>query len=64
MAGWRVGFVVGNRHVIQGLRTLKTNLDYGIFSALQKAAEAALELPDHYLEEVQLRYRTRRDFFD
>ncbi|KPQ34363.1 MAG: LL-diaminopimelate aminotransferase [Phormidesmis priestleyi Ana] len=62
MAGWRVGFVVGNRHVIQGLRTLKTNLDYGIFSALQKAAEAALELPDHYLEEVQLRYRTRRDF--
>jgi LL-diaminopimelate aminotransferase len=62
MAGWRVGFVVGNRHVIQGLRTLKTNLDYGIFSALQKAAEAALELPDHYLEAVQLRYRTRRDF--
>jgi LL-diaminopimelate aminotransferase len=62
MAGWRVGFVVGNRHVIQGLRTLKTNLDYGIFSALQKAAEAALNLPDHYLEAVQLRYRTRRDF--
>lgn len=62
MAGWRVGFVVGNRHVIQGLRTLKTNLDYGIFSALQKAAEAALDLPDHYLEAVQLRYRTRRDF--
>jgi len=30
MAGWRVGFVVGNRH-IQGLQTLKTNLDYGIF---------------------------------
>lgn len=62
MAGWRVGFVVGNRRVIQGLRTLKTNLDYGIFSALQKAAEAALQLSDDYLEEVQLRYRTRRDF--
>ena len=62
MAGWRVGFVVGNRHVIQGLRTLKTNLDYGIFSAMQKAAEAALQLPDRYLEEVQHRYRTRRDF--
>ena len=46
MAGWRVGFVVGNRHIIQGLRTMKTNLDYGIFSALQKAAEAALQLPD------------------
>ncbi len=62
MAGWRVGFVVGNRHIIQGLRTLKTNLDYGIFSALQKAAETALQLPDLYLTEVQTRYRTRRDF--
>lgn len=62
MAGWRVGFVVGNRHIIQGLRTLKTNLDYGIFAALQRAAETALQLPDVYLEDVQTRYRTRRDF--
>lgn len=62
MAGWRVGFVVGNRHIIQGLRTLKTNLDYGIFAALQKAAETALALPDDLLETVQTRYRTRRDF--
>lgn len=62
MAGWRVGFVVGNSDVIQGLRTLKTNLDYGIFSAIQKAAETALQLPDEYIKEVQHRYRTRRDF--
>jgi LL-diaminopimelate aminotransferase len=62
MAGWRVGFVVGNRHVIQGLRTLKTNLDYGLFSVLQTAAETALNLPDSYLKTVQDRYRTRRDF--
>lgn len=62
MAGWRVGFVVGNRHIIQGLRTLKTNMDYGIFAALQSAAETALQLPDVYLHEVQARYRTRRDF--
>jgi LL-diaminopimelate aminotransferase len=62
MAGWRVGFVVGNRHVIQGLRTLKTNLDYGLFSVLQTAAETALNLPDSYLQTVQDRYRTRRDF--
>ena len=62
MAGWRVGFVVGNRHIIQGLRTLKTNLDYGIFAALQTAAETALQLPDKYLTEVQDRYRTRRDY--
>jgi len=62
MAGWRVGFVVGNRHVIQGLRTLKTNLDYGIFSAIQVAAETALKLPDTYLEAVCNRYKERRDF--
>lgn len=62
MAGWRVGFVVGNNKIIQGLRTLKTNLDYGIFSALQAAAETALQLPDSYLHEVQNRYSTRRDF--
>lgn len=62
MAGWRVGFVVGNRHIIQGLRTLKTNLDYGIFAAIQSAAQAALDLPDVYVHEVQARYRRRRDF--
>ncbi len=62
MAGWRVGFVVGNRHIIQGLRTLKTNLDYGIFAVLQTAAQTALELPDEYVLKVQQRYKERRDF--
>jgi LL-diaminopimelate aminotransferase len=62
MAGWRVGFVVGNRDIIQGLRTLKTNIDYGIFSAIQVAAKTALELPDSYLQEVRQRYCQRRDF--
>jgi LL-diaminopimelate aminotransferase len=62
MAGWRVGFVVGNSDIIQGLRTLKTNLDYGIFSAIQKAAETALQLPDQYIKDVQNRYSQRRDF--
>jgi len=62
MAGWRVGFVVGNCHIIQGLRTLKTNLDYGIFAAIQAAAETALQLPDRYIKQVQERYQTRRDF--
>jgi LL-diaminopimelate aminotransferase len=62
MAGWRVGFVVGNSHVIQWLRTLKTNIDYGIFAAIQVAAETALRLPDFYLETVCNRYSDRRDF--
>jgi LL-diaminopimelate aminotransferase len=62
MAGWRVGFVVGNNDIIHGLRTLKTNLDYGIFAVLQSAAETALQLPDIYVKQVQDRYRQRRDF--
>ena len=62
MAGWRVGFVVGNSDIIQGLRTLKTNLDYGIFAVIQTAAEMALQLPEDYLQTVQDRYRQRRDF--
>ncbi len=62
MAGWRVGFVVGNSDIIQGLRTLKTNLDYGIFAAIQTAAKTALQLPDVYIKQVQERYRQRRDF--
>jgi LL-diaminopimelate aminotransferase len=62
MAGWRVGFVVGNSQIIQGLRTIKTNLDYGVFTALQAAAQTALELPDEYVTQVQDRYCERRDF--
>lgn len=62
MAGWRVGFVVGNPQIIQGLRTLKTNLDYGIFAVVQAAAQTALQLPDSHLQSVQQRYRERRDF--
>jgi LL-diaminopimelate aminotransferase len=62
MAGWRVGFVVGNSKIINGLKKLKTNLDYGIFAVLQSAAKTALELPDEYVTEVQQRYRERRDF--
>ncbi len=62
MAGWRVGFAVGKSEIIQGLRTLKTNLDYGIFSAIQAAAQTALQLPDEYVQRVQQRYRERRDF--
>lgn len=62
MAGWRVGFVVGNSDIIQGLRTLKTNFDYGIFRVVQQAAQTALALPDQYIQEAQRRYQRRRDF--
>ncbi|MCT7986500.1 aspartate aminotransferase [Laspinema sp. A4] len=62
MAGWRVGFAVGNSSVIKNLRRLKTNMDYGMFAVVQAAAAAALHLPDVYIHEVQARYRVRRDF--
>jgi len=45
MAGWRVGFVVGNSKIIQGLRTLKTNLDYGIFSACKQQQKQRCNCP-------------------
>jgi LL-diaminopimelate aminotransferase len=45
--------VVGNADIIQGLRTLKTNFDYGIFRVVQKAAETALQLPESYILEAQ-----------
>ena len=48
MAGWRVGFVVGNREIVQALTKLKTYLDYGTFQPIQIAAIVAMnEAPDY-----------------
>lgn len=61
MAGWRVGYVVGNSHVIKTLYALKTNVDYGIFGAIQVAGITALKLPDAELDKIRATYRRRRD---
>lgn len=61
MAGWRVGFVVGNAQMIQALLKVKSNMDYGLFPAVQEAAIAALHLPASYTEETVAMYRERRD---
>jgi LL-diaminopimelate aminotransferase len=61
MTGWRVGFVVGNAEAIRALGTLKTNLDSGIFNALQRAAVAALEGPIDHVEHMRAVYQKRRD---
>ncbi|MCX5749974.1 MAG: LL-diaminopimelate aminotransferase [Candidatus Saganbacteria bacterium] len=61
MAGWRIGFVVGNRELIASLRKMKTNLDYGLFAATQKAGIAAMQLPKSYLDETRQKYQERRD---
>jgi LL-diaminopimelate aminotransferase len=61
MTGWRVGFVVGNALGIQGLRQVKTNVDTGIFKAIQRAAIAALETTTEELQDVISVYQRRRD---
>lgn len=61
MAGWRIGFAVGNSEIIKGLFSVKTNCDYGLASFLQDAAIAAFQMDKSYLEEIVLRYQKRRD---
>jgi LL-diaminopimelate aminotransferase len=61
MAGFRIGFVVGNATAIEGLTRLKSNLDTGIFRPIQHAAVAALQLPDEWVAERNAIYQRRRD---
>lgn len=61
MTGWRIGFCVGNREVLAGLGKVKTNVDSGVFQAVQEAAIAALTGPQEYVAEVQRTYQERRD---
>lgn len=62
MPGWRCGFAVGNRKLIESLRKIKTNLDYGLFTAVQKAAITALTLDEsEYIAKIRATYQRRRD---
>ena len=61
MAGWRMGFLVGNREVVAALAKLKSYLDYGTFQPIQIASIIALNEGDDYVEEVRATYRSRRD---
>jgi LL-diaminopimelate aminotransferase len=61
MTGWRVGWAVGNPQAIKALATVKTNMDSGIFNAIQRAAVAGLTGPLDHLDRVRERYRERRD---
>jgi LL-diaminopimelate aminotransferase len=63
MQGWRVGMATGNRDVVQRMVRMKSNMDYGIFMAIQRAAIAVLNAPPDYVEEVAAIYRGRRDAF-
>ncbi len=61
MTGWRIGFAVGNREVLFGLGKIKTNLDSGVFQAIQEASIVALGTGDELLSEIRKTYQERRD---
>jgi alanine-synthesizing transaminase len=61
MAGWRVGFAVGNKQLIAALTRVKSYLDYGAFTPIQAAACAALNGPQDIVESNRLLYHKRRD---
>jgi alanine-synthesizing transaminase len=61
MAGWRMGFAVGNRRLIAALTRVKSYLDYGAFTPIQVAACAALDGPQDCIDEARAIYRKRRD---
>lgn len=61
MAGCRIGYVAGNSEVIDGLNRLKSNLDYGVFLPIQKAAIAALKHHSTFSSDLRATYKKRRD---
>jgi len=61
MAGWRVGFMVGNRELVAALARIKGYHDYGTFTPIQVAAIAALEGPQDCVREIAAKYQRRRD---
>jgi alanine-synthesizing transaminase len=61
MAGWRVGFMVGNRDLVSALARMKSYHDYGTFTPIQIASILALEGPQECVREIAMTYQKRRD---
>lgn len=61
MTGWRIGFAVGNREAIGGLGAIKSNVDSGVFQAVQMAALAAIRGDQSCVTEMVEVYKRRRD---
>jgi LL-diaminopimelate aminotransferase len=61
MTGWRIGMAVGNAEIVSGLAQAKSNLDSGIFQAIQEAGIEALKLGDSIIEPSRKIYQERRD---
>ena len=61
MAGWRVGFMVGNAELVSALARIKSYHDYGTFTPIQVASITALDGPQDCVQEVVQKYQSRRD---
>ena len=61
MTGWRIGFACGNSEILSGLRKVKTNVESGVFEAVQEAAIAAMKGPDDVRDKNCEIYQKRRD---
>lgn len=61
MTGWRVGFLVGNSHILSGLSKFKTNIDSGVFNACQEAGISALENSEPFCSNLRTIYERRRN---
>jgi len=61
MAGWRIGYMVGNRELVSALGKIKSYHDYGTFTPLQVASIVALEGPQACVEDIRMTYQRRRD---
>jgi alanine-synthesizing transaminase len=61
MAGWRVGFCVGNAETVFALKRIKSYLDYGIFQPIQIASIIALNEDQSCVEDIRQIYKSRRD---
>lgn len=61
MTGWRIGWVCGNRDIIAGIAKVKSNIDSGVFNAIQRAGIAALKGPKSEIDKMKRLYQDRRD---
>ncbi len=61
MTGWRIGFAAGNANVLAGLGKIKSNLDSGVFQAVQEASIVALKTDDAILADLRKIFQERRD---
>jgi len=63
MAGWRIGFAVGNKHILKSLAKTKSYIDFGLFQPIQHGAIAALRGSQACVKKTVETYKKRRDFF-